>query len=88
MLDPIGCTVDLGTSATIGQRATLPQAMVNGYRYLVEGWRLRIAAAVPDWKTADFWFCGPTAFGSALRAAFCARGLRTDDFHQELFDMR
>lgn len=46
VLDPIGCTVDLGTSATIGQRATLPQAMVNGYRYLVEGWRLRIAAAV------------------------------------------
>ena len=47
-----------------------------------------IAAAVPGWQAADFWFCGPTAFGSALRAAFCARGLRTDDFHQELFEMR
>ena len=47
-----------------------------------------IAAAVPGWQAADFWFCGPTEFGSALRAAFCARGLRTDDFHQELFEMR
>jgi len=48
----------------------------------------RIAAAVPDWKTADFWFCGPAAFGGALREAFIAQGLPAADFHQELFDMR
>jgi predicted ferric reductase len=48
----------------------------------------RIAAAVPDWKTADFWFCGPAAFGGALREAFTAQGLPAADFHQELFDMR
>jgi predicted ferric reductase len=48
----------------------------------------RIAAAVPDWKMADFWFCGPAGFGSALREAFTAQGLPAADFHQELFDMR
>ena len=48
----------------------------------------RIAAAVPDWKAADFWFCGPAAFGSALREAFTDQGLPAADFHQELFDMR
>ena len=47
-----------------------------------------IAAAVPDWQAADFWFCGPAAFGESLREAFCARGLAADGFHQELFEMR
>ncbi|OGA98904.1 MAG: ferric reductase [Burkholderiales bacterium RIFCSPHIGHO2_12_FULL_69_20] len=48
----------------------------------------RIRAAVPDWATASIWFCGPPAFGNALRADFRAHGLRADRFHQELFEMR
>lgn len=48
----------------------------------------RIRAAVPDWLSASIWFCGPPAFGQALRADFLAHGLSPRDFHQELFQMR
>jgi len=48
----------------------------------------RIIEAVPKWQTSDVWFCGPAGFGESLRRDFCARGLDSDDFHQELFDMR
>ena len=48
----------------------------------------RIRAAVPGWRTAGVWFCGPAAFGDALRKDFLAGGLRATDFHRELFEMR
>ena len=48
----------------------------------------RIIEAVPKWQASDVWFCGPAGFGQALRRDFCARGMESDDFHQELFDMR
>ena len=48
----------------------------------------RLCAAVPDWREADVWFCGPPAFGRALKAALVAQGLPVADFHQELFEMR
>ena len=48
----------------------------------------RIRAAVPDWREASIWFCGPPAFGQALRADFLAHGLPPARFHQELFQMR
>lgn len=48
----------------------------------------QISAAVPEWSDADFWFCGPAAFGQTLRKGFVEKGLSADDFHQELFDMR
>jgi predicted ferric reductase len=48
----------------------------------------RICQLVPDWKSANVWFCGPAGFGQALRQNFVAKGLSPDDFHQELFDMR
>lgn len=48
----------------------------------------RICAAVPEWAAADVWFCGPAAFGQALREGFTDKGLRPADFHQELFEMR
>lgn len=48
----------------------------------------RIRAAVPGWSTAGVWFCGPAAFGDALRKDFLAAGLRAADFHRELFEMR
>ncbi|MEX0406072.1 ferric reductase-like transmembrane domain-containing protein [Aquibium sp. LZ166] len=49
----------------------------------------RIRAAAPEWRDASIWFCGPTAFGEALRKDFAAQGLPVAErFHQELFDMR
>jgi predicted ferric reductase len=47
-----------------------------------------IEALAPDWKEADIWFCGPSAFGEALRQPMLARGLPASHFHQELFEMR
>ncbi|WP_334146779.1 ferredoxin reductase family protein [Hyphomicrobium sp.] len=48
----------------------------------------RIRAAVPHWKEASIWFCGPSQFGQALRKDFAAHGFAAADFHQELFAMR
>ncbi|GAB1406422.1 ferric reductase-like transmembrane domain-containing protein [Thermomonas brevis] len=47
-----------------------------------------IRAAVPDWREAGVWFCGPVGFGQALRADLVGNGLDPRDFHQELFQMR
>ena len=47
-----------------------------------------ICRAVPNWKQAGVWFCGPASFGDTLRASLGARGLDSKHFHQELFDMR
>lgn len=48
----------------------------------------RIRAAVPDWRSASIWFCGPPRFAEALRNDFVAHGLDASKFHQELFQMR
>ena len=48
----------------------------------------RIRAAVPEWREASIWFCGPTEFGHTLKRDLVAHGLRPNDFHQELFRMR
>ncbi|MDK3018176.1 ferredoxin reductase family protein [Pseudodonghicola flavimaris] len=49
----------------------------------------RIRDAVPDWRSASLWFCGPSGFGKSLRQDFAAQGLDTEHhFHQELFEMR
>jgi predicted ferric reductase len=48
----------------------------------------RICELVPHWKDASIWFCGPAGFGQALRTGFAEKGLPTDRFQQELFDMR
>ena len=47
-----------------------------------------ICHAVPNWKQAGVWFCGPASFGDTLRTSLGARGLASKHFHQELFDMR
>lgn len=52
----------------------------------LDGARLR--AAVPDWRDASVWFCGPPHFGSTLRRDLVAHGLPRARFHQELFEMR
>lgn len=48
----------------------------------------QIMDAVPDWKTASVWFCGPADFGVRLRKDLVAAGLPPSEFHQELFEMR
>jgi len=49
----------------------------------------RIRAAVPGWREASIWFCGPAGFGEALRRDFASQGLKVaQHFHQELFAMR
>lgn len=48
----------------------------------------RIRQEVPGWREASVWFCGPAAFGEALRRDLVAHGLPASAFHQELFEMR
>jgi predicted ferric reductase len=48
----------------------------------------RIRHDLPDWKSAEIWFCGPTEFGKDLRQDFVANGLPASAFHQELFHLR
>ncbi|MDR2239453.1 MAG: ferric reductase-like transmembrane domain-containing protein [Zoogloeaceae bacterium] len=49
----------------------------------------RIRAAVPEWREASIWFCGPAGFGEALKRDFAAQGFPVNErFHQELFAMR
>lgn len=60
--------------------------LVDARDGLLSGARLR--KAVPDWKDASIWFCGPAALGQALRRDLEAHGMSPGDFHQELFQMR
>lgn len=48
----------------------------------------QICEQVSEWKNATIWFCGPKKFGENLRKGFLNKGLTSDDFHYELFDMR
>ncbi|MEY4749715.1 MAG: hypothetical protein RIQ60_1929 [Pseudomonadota bacterium] len=48
----------------------------------------RLRDQVPQWAQASVWFCGPAAFGAALRRDLCRHGLAAGDFHQELFELR
>ncbi len=48
----------------------------------------RIAQAVPNWRDADVWFCGPAGFGQALEQGLQALGLPAERLHRELFQMR
>lgn len=60
--------------------------LINDRDGYLTGEKLR--EAVPDWRSAGIWFCGPAGFGAALRQDLTAHGLSANDFHQELFDMR
>ena len=48
----------------------------------------RLQKAVPDWREADVWFCGPARFGRMLRDGLVGLGFPAERFHQELFEMR
>ena len=60
--------------------------LVSGRDGRLTGDRLR--ELVPDWRDAEVWFCGPAAFGDAIRSDLCGRGLPAARFHRELFEMR
>ena len=47
-----------------------------------------ITRAVPEWKKADVWFCGPAQFGKSINNGFSQLGIDAHSFHQELFEMR
>lgn len=47
-----------------------------------------VCQAVPEWKAASVWFCGPSGFGFSLRKDFLAHGFLAKHYHQELFQMR
>ena len=91
-IDFFHCTSKSDASAFASLRATAVAVGVRLHLVVdsVDG-RLtadRLCAAVPDWRDADVWFCGPAGFGQALRRDLLARGLGASDFHQELFEMR
>lgn len=48
----------------------------------------RIRSDSPDWKSASIWFCGPAKFGEVMKKDFVQHGLKAENFHQELFEMR
>ena len=48
----------------------------------------RLQKAVPDWREADVWFCGPARFGRMLQDGLVGLGFPAERFHQELFEMR
>ena len=48
----------------------------------------RIAAAVPQWREADVWFCGPAGLGEAIRNGLRAAPFRLTRFHKEAFQFR
>jgi predicted ferric reductase len=48
----------------------------------------RLKQDTPAWLTAHFWFCGPAGLGQSLHDNLVAQGLKSSDFHQELFEMR
>ena len=47
-----------------------------------------IRAAVPDWRSASIWFCGPAPFGSSILRDFQSQGFDRRNYHQELFAWR
>jgi predicted ferric reductase len=60
--------------------------IVNGRDRKLDGDGL--CAAVPQWRNASLWFCGPAGFGHALRRDLVGHGFDPAHFHQELFAMR
>ena len=48
----------------------------------------KIIEELPDWRSADVWFCGPVIFGKELRKELTQAGLPSSAFHQELFHLR
>ncbi|WP_454725572.1 MULTISPECIES: ferredoxin reductase family protein [Cupriavidus] len=92
VIDLFHPTTDFSPSAIDNLRADAQAAHVQLHLLVdardgrLNGERLR--NAVPDWREASIWFCGPAALGKALRRDLTAHGLNPGNFHQELFQMR
>ncbi|GAB2175648.1 ferredoxin reductase family protein [Dongia sp. agr-C8] len=92
-IDLFHTTADFSAEAIAKLEADARAADVR-LHVLVDSWdgRLngeRIRAAVPGWRNASVWFCGPSSFGTALRRDFAAQGFPAGErFHQELFALR
>ncbi|MFZ2988199.1 ferric reductase-like transmembrane domain-containing protein [Ideonella sp.] len=91
-IDLIHCTAQFDVTAISRLRADVAASGVQLHLLVddVDG-RLdvaRLCQLVPDWAEADVWFCGPPAFGQAMRQGLLALGLPAAAFHQELFEMR
>lgn len=90
--DLFHCTTDYSADAVRQLRQQADAAGVNLHVLWDErDGRLdtaRLIAAIPDWRDADVWFCGPARFGDTLRSGLVALGLPAGRFHQELFEMR
>ncbi len=48
----------------------------------------RVCEQVPEFGEASVWFCGPGAFGQALKRGLAANGFTDSRFHQEVFEFR
>ncbi|ONF43339.1 ferric reductase [Marinobacter lutaoensis] len=82
-VDPVALDRLAADAAAAGVRLHVWQSGRDGR---LDGAAIR--AAVPDWRSASLWFCGPAPFGRSLRADFLRHGLASGDIHQELFQMR
>ncbi|MEZ5511912.1 MAG: ferric reductase-like transmembrane domain-containing protein [Gammaproteobacteria bacterium] len=91
-VDLFHCTADVDQAALEKLTADANAAGVNLHLVITpHDGRLtaeQIRAAVPHWREASVWFCGPAAFGDNLRRDFVRQGLPAKAFHQELFQMR
>ncbi|MBR0714931.1 ferric reductase-like transmembrane domain-containing protein [Bradyrhizobium liaoningense] len=97
---PDGQTVDLFHTTTdvdedaLGRLATDARSaavrlhvLIDARDGLLTGKRIR--EAVPQWREASIWFCGPAGFGEVLKRDFSAHDFPVKRrFHQELFAMR
>ncbi len=91
-VDLFHVTTDISEEALAKMRADADAAQINLHILISpRDGRLdvdKIKAAVPNWSAASVWFCGPVAFGTALRRGFLRAGLSSRNWHQELFQMR
>jgi predicted ferric reductase len=72
--------------ADAAQAGITLHVLVDGKDGFLTGEQLR--KLLPHWRSASVWFCGPAAFGQALRGDLVANGLTTDRFNQALFSLR
>ncbi|MFG1413927.1 ferric reductase-like transmembrane domain-containing protein [Xanthobacter sp. VTT E-85241] len=83
--------VDEGALAKLGEDARSANVrlhlLVSARDSRLTGARIR--EAVPNWREASIWFCGPAGFGATLLRDFATVGFPVEQrLHQELFDMR
>ena len=81
---------DVRTNAGLWRLASEANVRLHVWVAAEDG-RLRadhIRRGVPEWRSADIWFCGPVDFGKALQQGFFEEGLPPSSFHQELFHLR